>query len=120
MNYLGIEYQIKHAPRLDPGFIPFGIWSEAYRKDAKTPIAIAVEQTISYDTQMQTREDPEQILLPFMTNYVRSQMIGGKILTQAHSGIWVDGIYRIDGIYGCYEMIGRVRPEERLDEHEDH
>ena len=55
-----------------------------------------------------------------MTNYVRSQMIGGKILTQAHSGIWVDGIYRIDGIYGCYEMIGRVRPEERLDEHEDH
>ena len=99
------------------------IYSEQYLTlpgGFRLPIAIAVEQTISYDIQLQTREDPEQILLPFMTNYVRSQMIGGKILTQAHSGIWVDGIYRIDGIYGCYEMIGRVRPEERLNEHEDH
>ena len=44
MNYLGIEYHIKHAPKLDPQFIPFGIWSEAYRKEAKTPVAIAVER----------------------------------------------------------------------------
>ena len=44
MQYLGISYEIKHAPRLDPTFIPFGIWSDAYRKNAKTPIAIAVER----------------------------------------------------------------------------
>ena len=44
MQYLGISYNIKHAPKLDPTFIPFGIWSDAYRKGAKTPIAIAVER----------------------------------------------------------------------------
>ena len=44
MQYLGIEYQMKHAPKLDPTFIPFGVWREAYLKDAKHPIAIAVER----------------------------------------------------------------------------
>ena len=44
MQYLGISYQMKHAPKLDPAFIPFGIWSDAYRANAKTPIAIAVER----------------------------------------------------------------------------
>ena len=44
MQYLGIEYQMKHAPRLDPAFIPFGVWREAYLKGAKQPVAIAVER----------------------------------------------------------------------------
>jgi len=44
MQYLGIEYQMKHAPRLDPSFVPFGVWREAYLKDAKQPVAIAVER----------------------------------------------------------------------------
>ena len=44
MQYLGIPYEMKHAPELDPGFIPFGVWMESYRKDAKHPIAIAVER----------------------------------------------------------------------------
>ena len=44
MQYLGVQYEMKHAPKLDPGFIPFGVWREAYLKDAKQPIAIAVER----------------------------------------------------------------------------
>ena len=44
MQYLGIEYQMKHPPKLDPTFIPFGVWREAYLKDAKIPISIAVER----------------------------------------------------------------------------
>ena len=44
MQYLGVEYQMKHAPKLDPTFIPFGVWREAYLKEAKMPIAIAVER----------------------------------------------------------------------------
>ncbi len=44
MQYLGIEYQMKHPPKLDPTFIPFGVWRAAYLKDAKQPIAIAVER----------------------------------------------------------------------------
>ena len=42
MQYLGIDYQMKHAPKLDPTFIPFGVWREAYLKDAKKPLAIAL------------------------------------------------------------------------------
>ena len=44
MNYLGIEYTVKHPPKLDPGFIPLGVWSAAYSKNATVPTAIAVER----------------------------------------------------------------------------
>ena len=44
MQYLGVNYEIKHIPALDPEFIPFGVWADAYRKDAKAPVAIAVER----------------------------------------------------------------------------
>ena len=38
MQYLGIEYQMKHAPKLDPTFIPFGVWRAAYLKEEKSPL----------------------------------------------------------------------------------
>ena len=44
MQYLGVNYEMKHAPKLDPTFIPFGIWRSAYLTGAKKPIAIALER----------------------------------------------------------------------------
>ena len=44
MEYLGVSYNLKHVPALDPEFIPFGVWTDAYLKGAKRPIAIAVER----------------------------------------------------------------------------
>ncbi len=44
MQYLGVEYQMNHAPKLDQSFIPFGVWRAAYLKGAKQPISIAVER----------------------------------------------------------------------------
>ena len=44
MNYLGIEFELKHRPALDPDFIPFGVWCAAYQKNATHPIAVAVER----------------------------------------------------------------------------
>ena len=44
MKYLGIEYSIHHLPELDEGFIPFGVWAQAYQKGAAQPLAIAVER----------------------------------------------------------------------------
>lgn len=44
MQYLGIDFSMNHPPKLDPQFIPFGVWREAYLKDARQPIAIAVER----------------------------------------------------------------------------
>lgn len=44
MEYLGIEYQLKNTPVLDPGFIPFGVWMKEYLKGADHPIKVAVER----------------------------------------------------------------------------
>ncbi len=44
MNYLGIDYDIKNIPVLDPSFIPFGVWMRAYLEQADRPISIAVER----------------------------------------------------------------------------
>ena len=44
MNYLGISYDLKNVPQLDPGFIPFGVWMNEYSKNATKEIAIAVER----------------------------------------------------------------------------
>ncbi len=44
MQYLGVTYDVKHVPVLDPGFIPFGVWMDAYLKNASKPLAIAVER----------------------------------------------------------------------------
>ena len=44
MQYLGVNFDIQHTPKLDPGFIPFGVWVNSYLEGAKQPIAIAVER----------------------------------------------------------------------------
>ena len=44
MQYLGVNFDIKRVPELDPGFIPFGVWMNSYLEGAKQPIAIAVER----------------------------------------------------------------------------
>lgn len=58
MNYLGIEYHIKHQPKLDAGFIPFGVWAKAYLNEANRPFSIAVErengQITVYETKLRS------------------------------------------------------------------
>lgn len=44
MQYLGVEYSVKHMPELDPDFIPFGVWLEAYARGAGKPLTIALER----------------------------------------------------------------------------
>ena len=44
MNYLGVSYDLGAVPQLDPGFIPFGVWMDAYLQGAAKPLAIAVER----------------------------------------------------------------------------
>ena len=55
MEYLGIHYEMKHTPELDPAFIPFGVWAEEYRKGAKMPVAIAVERDKGHISVRRTR-----------------------------------------------------------------
>ena len=45
MNYLGIDVSVKNIPALDPGYIPLGRFYEAFLKDSKEPLDIAVERS---------------------------------------------------------------------------
>ena len=42
MTYLGIDYTLKNTPALDPGFVPFGVWRQAYLQEAHRPIKLAL------------------------------------------------------------------------------
>ena len=44
MRYLGIDFPVKNLPALDPGYIPFGPWMEAYLAGADRPLDLAVER----------------------------------------------------------------------------
>ena len=44
MNYLGIDYSVRNLPALDPDFIPFGVWIDAYEKGEAKPLTIAIER----------------------------------------------------------------------------
>ncbi len=54
MEYLGINYNLKHPPVLDPDFIPFGLWGESYLASAKKPVAIAIERPDGHITVRNT------------------------------------------------------------------
>ncbi len=55
MEYLGVSYEYKNVPRLDPGFIPFGVWMHSYLKGAEKELAIAVERNDGKITVRRTR-----------------------------------------------------------------
>ena len=44
MNYLGIEVPVANTPELDPGFIPLGKFFDAFLKNARQPLSLAVER----------------------------------------------------------------------------
>ena len=44
MNYLGVQYSICNIPKLDPEFVPYGVWMNAYLERAGHPFSVAVER----------------------------------------------------------------------------
>ena len=99
MNYLGIEYSMKHAPKLDTGFIPFGVWREAYLKGAEQPIAIAVERDRGrvsvHRTFIHGTADMAEADYRYVERYV-------KFL------LWSTGGFRVS-ICGCSELAKRLQ-----------
>ena len=75
MEYLGIHYEMKNGPELDPGYIPFGIWAQAYGKGAKKPLAIAVEREDGRVTVRNTKiygtPDMEEADYRYVERYVK-------------------------------------------------
>lgn len=99
MQYLGIEYQMNHAPKLDPGFIPFGVWREAYLRDAKQPVAIALERDKGrvsvHRTCIHGTPEMAEADYRYMERYV-------KFL------LWSTGGFRVS-ICGCDEIAKRLQ-----------
>ena len=44
MKYLDIEFDYRNKPSLEPEFIPFGVWADAFLAEAKRPFRVAVER----------------------------------------------------------------------------
>ncbi len=44
MKYLESTIPSRYLPELDPDFIPFGVWLDAYDKGAAQPLTIALER----------------------------------------------------------------------------
>ena len=99
MRYLGIAYDMKHTPKLDPEFIPFGVWRSAYLKDAKKPIAIAIERDKGHvsvhHTFIHGTEDMAEADYRYVERYV-------KFL------LWSTGGFRVS-ICGCSELTKRLQ-----------
>ena len=99
MQYLGVSYSMQHPPVLDPGFIPFGIWSQAYAKNAQTPIAIAVERNGGFISVRRTHihgtEPMAQADYRFVERYV-------KFL------LWSIGGFRVY-VCGCSEIARKLQ-----------
>ena len=99
MKYLGIEYSLKHLPELDQGFIPFGVWSEAYLKGAKQPLAIAVERDKGHISVRETKIYGTPDMAEADYRYVERFV---KFL------LWSIGGFRVY-ICGCSEIAQRLQ-----------
>ena len=99
MNYLGIDYSVKHRPELDPGFIPFGVWAQNYLEGATQPLAIAVEreggQISVHHTKIYGTSEKKDADYRYVERYV-------KFL------LWSIGGFRIS-ICGCSELAQRLQ-----------
>ncbi len=99
MQYLGIQYQMKHPPKLDPTFIPFGVWRAAYLQGAAKPLAIALERDKGRISVHKTfiHGTPEMAEADY--RYVERYV---KFL------LWSTGGFRVS-ICGCSELAQRLK-----------
>lgn len=82
MNYLGVELNLKNIPVLDPSFIPFGVWMQAYLNKAFRPFSVAVEREDGKVTVFHSSlrsEEYSEANVRFLERYVKSLLwiVGG-------------------------------------------
>ena len=105
MQYLGISFDMKHIPELDPGFIPFGVWATEYEKTATVPVAIAVErdkgQVSVRRTKIHGTAEMRDADYRYLERYV-------KFL------LWSIGGFKVS-ICGCSEIAERIQAAYSFD-----
>ena len=105
MNYLGVNFELKNKPALDPEFIPFGVWMDAYLKDAKMPIAIAVERQEGQISVRRTYIHGTEEMAAADYRYVERYM---KFL------LWSIGGFKVY-ICGCSEIAKKLQKAYSID-----
>ncbi len=79
------------------------------------PIRLVREEIISYEIRQLPSDSARQMLQAYARKYLLSQMIAGRIDSTGEVFMDLDGLCRMDGVYGCYEMIGTSRVEENME-----
>ena len=78
------------------------------------PIALVqetlIERTLS--EEIQDQQKVRELLSDFASDYIRNQMIAGRILVAGEKMSIRDEVYQLSGNYACTEMIGRVQQEQ--------
>ena len=101
MEYMGIPFEMKHPPKLDPGFVPFGVWRKAYLKGATQPVAIAIEcekgRISVHRTKIYGTAEMEQADYRYLERYV-------KFL------LWSVGGFRIY-VCGCSDLAQKLQKD---------
>ena len=98
MNYLGIFFDYQNKPSLEPGFIPFGVWAEAFLAGAERPFRLAVVRDHGQISVFESRLRHERFAeanLRYMERYV-------KFL------LWSVGGWRVI-ICGCEETAQKLQ-----------
>ncbi len=79
------------------------------------PVRLVREEIISYEIRQLPSDSARQVLQAYAREYLLSQMIAGRIDSTGEVFMDLDGLCRMDGVYGCYEMIGTSRVEENME-----
>lgn len=87
---------------------------------SRLPIAFVVEQWDWYDQSSVTadKETAGELLRDRSGSYLTGLMVAGQIEAKYETLTQVDGGYCLTGKYACYEMIGKSRLEENLENDE--
>ena len=93
------------TPELDPGFVPFGIWAEAYLQGATQPIAIAIERNEGQISVHHTKIHGTQEMLEADLRYVERYV---KFL------LWSVGGFRVS-ICGCSPIAQKMQAIYAMD-----
>ena len=79
------------------------------------PIAVITEQLFYYDNDTTTviKAEEAQWLYDAAEEYLCDQMVAGRVLEVDHVQRLGNDVINLTGSYGCLEMIGEIRYEER-------
>jgi len=76
------------------------------------PVHVILETILYHDLTEVASEEALTILPEYANAYLLDHMVAGSILSQELTELGDDALWRLDGHFGCLEMIGRKKRDE--------